>query len=106
MKKINIKKPEFKKCSSGSCSFKDTVKKKLDYKTALLKKFFAFLKPKKSDNTNKILIKIILWPLAVLLGFFIITFVIYFFNLDMKAMALVEPLFQKHYDKMPRNQYI
>ena len=44
----------------------------------------------------------------VLLGvvFFVVTFVVYFFNLDMKATALLEPFFAKHYDAMQRNQYI
>lgn len=44
----------------------------------------------------------------VLLGvvFFAVTFVVYFFNLDMKATALLEPFFAKHYDAMQRNQYI
>ena len=37
---------------------------------------------------------------------FLLTFGIYFFNLDMKAMALIEPLLLKHYDTMPRKQYL
>lgn len=41
---------------------------------------------------------------AVLLGFFIITFTIYFFNLDMKLMAAVEPLLNKLYDKRKRER--
>ncbi len=53
----------------------------------------------------------ILWNVVlklVLLGavFFVATFVIYFFNLDMKATAMLEPFFAKHYDAMQRNQYI
>lgn len=37
-------------------------------------------------------------------GFFVVTFTVYFFNLDMKLLSKIEPLFIKHYDKMPRNQ--
>ena len=35
---------------------------------------------------------------------FSLTFVIYFFNLDMKLLSLVEPLLLNHYDNMPRKQ--
>ena len=44
--------------------------------------------------------------LALGVVFFVVTFVVYFFNLDMKATALLEPFFAKHYDAMQRNQYI
>ena len=44
--------------------------------------------------------------LLVVLGFFVVTFTIYFFNLDMKATAMVEPFFEKWYDKVERKQYI
>ena len=36
----------------------------------------------------------------VLVAFFVLTFLVYFFNLDMKLMALMEPIFLKHYDKI------
>ena len=49
---------------------------------------------------------VLLKVLLLGLGFFAVTFVIYFFNLDMKATALLEPFFAKHYDAMSRNQYI
>lgn len=38
---------------------------------------------------------------------FAVTFVIYFFNLDMKFLStFVEPILLKHYDKIPRKQYV
>ena len=37
---------------------------------------------------------------------FAATFTIYFFNLDMKATALLEPLLEKWYDRLERKQYI
>ena len=48
-------------------------------------------------------------PLLIVAGaaaLFAVTFGIYFFNLDMKFMALIEPLLLKHYDTMPRKQYL
>ena len=51
---------------------------------------------------TKFLLKLL--ELVVLL--FIGTFTIYFFNLDMKLIALIEPFLQKHYDSMPRNQSV
>ena len=54
---------------------------------------------------NKIT-KLILWLLGLLFGAFALTFTIYFFNLDMKLVALVEPWLQKHYDRVPRKQTI
>lgn len=44
--------------------------------------------------------------IGAVLGFFVITFGIYFFNLDMKAMSLIEPFLLKHYDNMPRKHYL
>ena len=38
--------------------------------------------------------------------FFVVTFVIYFFNLDMKATSMLEPFLEKWYDKLERKQYI
>ena len=44
--------------------------------------------------------------LLAALGFFVVTFTIYFFNLDMKATSKIEPLLLRHYDRMPRKQYL
>ena len=52
-------------------------------------------------------LKLLLKILAVPFALFVVTFVIYFFNLDMKFMTYaVDPILQKHYDKMPRKQYV
>ena len=52
-------------------------------------------------------VKIPLLVLAGLLGVFAVLFGVYFFNLDMKFMAYVaDPILQKHYDKIPRKQYV
>ena len=41
--------------------------------------------------------------LGVLTGFFLLTVVIYWFNLDTKAVKLLEKPMMKHYDNMPRD---
>lgn len=53
------------------------------------------------------MLKIVLIILAVLVGLFLLLFGIYFFNLDMKLIVnVLEPLFEKHYDKVKRNQKV
>ena len=54
---------------------------------------------------NKI-VKALLWVIAAVFGLFAATFTIYFFDLDMKLIALIEPFLQKIYDTRPRKQYI
>lgn len=46
----------------------------------------------------------ILIALGVIVGIFVLLFVVYMFNLDMKLTAMLEPLFIKHYDKMKRDK--
>jgi len=41
--------------------------------------------------------------LCALSGFFILTVIIYWFNLDTKAVKLIEKPMMKHYDSMPRD---
>ena len=50
--------------------------------------------------------KLLLRLLAVALGFFVVTFTVYMFNLDMKATSLLAPLLEKWYDHLDRKQYI
>lgn len=52
------------------------------------------------------LIKLILILLAVAVGLFILSFVVYFFNLDMKMMAAVEPMLNKMYDRRKRDRKV
>ena len=42
--------------------------------------------------------------LSVVLGFFVITFIIYYFNLDMKLVRVLYDLLGKHYDTMKRDK--
>ncbi|MBQ6468632.1 MAG: hypothetical protein IJJ50_01085 [Lachnospiraceae bacterium] len=55
---------------------------------------------------SKSILYFVLKLIAAVFGLFIVTFVIYFFNLDMKATSLIEPVFLKHYEKIPRKQYV
>lgn len=47
---------------------------------------------------------IVLIILAIVLAFFLITFGIYWFNLDMKLVRKVYDALWKHYDKMKRDK--
>lgn len=49
--------------------------------------------------------------LKILLGigiaavvFFLLTFIVYFFNLDMKAASVIMPVIEKHYDKVKKEK--
>lgn len=42
----------------------------------------------------------------VIVALFVITFTVYFFNLDMKLTAALFPLFEKHYDKVKRDKHL
>ena len=54
---------------------------------------------------NKAL-KALLYLLLTLSGLFVVTFVVYFFNQDMKLTSKIEPLLIKHYDRIERNQHL
>lgn len=42
----------------------------------------------------------------VLAALFVLSFLVYFFNLDMKLTAALAPLFDKHYDKIDRDKHL
>ncbi|MBQ4338027.1 MAG: hypothetical protein IJC37_01220 [Clostridia bacterium] len=47
---------------------------------------------------------VVLIILGVILALFVITFTVYFFNLDMKLIRKVYDWLQKHYDNMKRDK--
>ena len=49
---------------------------------------------------------VLLIIVIVLVALFVLTFTVYFFNLDMKLTAALYPLFQKHYDKVKRDKHL
>ncbi len=53
-----------------------------------------------------IILKVLLIVALVAVGLFVLTFAVYFFNLDMKLTALIEPLLLKHYDKIERDTHL
>lgn len=42
----------------------------------------------------------------IIVCLFVLSFLVYFFNLDMKLTAALEPLFLKHYDKIKRDKHL
>ena len=55
---------------------------------------------------SKAIMKFLLRLLLFALGFFVVTFTVYFFNLDMKLTAAIEPFLLKHYDKIERDTHL
>ena len=51
-----------------------------------------------------IVLKILGIVAIVVAALFVLTFLVYFFNLDMKLTAAIEPLMLKHYDKIKRDR--
>ena len=51
-------------------------------------------------------VKLPLILLAAAAAFFVVTFTVYFFNLDMKATSMLAPLLEKWYDRLEHRQYI
>ena len=64
------------------------------------------MKKKLQKKILNVLLSVLL-KLAIAGGvFFVVTFVIYFFNLDMKATSLLAPFLEKWYDRLEHKQYI
>ena len=58
------------------------------------------------EKILKVLLNVLL-KLVIAVGvFFVVTFTVYFFNLDMKATSMLEPFLEKWYDHLERKQYI
>ena len=55
---------------------------------------------------TEIIIRIAVIAVAVVFGLFVVSFLVYFFNLDMKLTAALAPLFDKHYDKIDRDKHL
>lgn len=52
----------------------------------------------------KTILRIVTKVFAVLAVLFGLSLIIYFFNLDMKAAAVLEQIMKRHYDKMKRDR--
>lgn len=58
------------------------------------------------NKVMKWIFKLLFRLLLVALGFFVVTFTVYFFNLDMKLTAAIEPFLLKHYDRIERDTHL
>ena len=54
----------------------------------------------------KTFLHVLLIIAIIIICLFILSLIIYFFNLDMKIAAKIEPLFEKHYDKIDRDKHL
>ncbi len=52
------------------------------------------------------MLKVLIIIAVVLLALWILSMVVYFFNLDMKLTSAIQPLLEKHYDKIKRDRKI
>ena len=52
------------------------------------------------------ILKILGILVVVFLALWILTMVVYFFNLDMKLTAALYPILEKHYDKVKRDKHL
>ena len=51
-------------------------------------------------------LKVLLIIAIIFVALFVLSLIVYFFNLDMKLTSALEPLLAKHYDKIKRNRKI
>ena len=58
------------------------------------------------NKVMKFIFKLLFRLLLVALGFFVVTFTVYFFNLDMKLTAAIEPFMLRHYDRIERDTHL
>ena len=58
------------------------------------------------NKVMKFIFRLLFWLLLVALGFFVVTFTVYFFNLDMKLTAAIEPFMLRHYDRIERDTHL
>lgn len=58
------------------------------------------------NNLKCKLLKALLGVSLGALGAFVVTFVVYFWNLDMKLTSVMEGILLKHYDKIDCDQHL
>lgn len=58
------------------------------------------------NNLKSKLLKALMHVSLGALGAFVVTFVVYFWNLDMKLTSVMEGIMLKHYDKIDRDQHL
>lgn len=53
-----------------------------------------------------LILNILKWIILIAAALFALTFTVYFFNLDMKLTAAIEPILLKHYDRIERDRHL
>lgn len=53
-----------------------------------------------------IIFKVLLIIAIVLAALFVLSLIVYFFNLDMKLSSLMPPILTKHYDRIKRKKRV
>lgn len=51
-----------------------------------------------------VILKVLLIIAIVIAALFVLSLIVYFFNLDMKLTSAIQPLLEKHYDKIKRER--
>lgn len=51
-----------------------------------------------------VILKVLLIVAIVMVVLFVLSLIVYFFNLDMKLTSAIQPLLEKHYDKIKRER--
>ncbi len=51
-----------------------------------------------------VMLKVLLIVAIVMAVLFVLSLIVYFFNLDMKLTSAIQPLLEKHYDKIKRER--
>lgn len=51
-----------------------------------------------------VMLKVLLIVAIVMVVLFVLSLIVYFFNLDMKLTSAIQPLLEKHYDKIKRER--
>lgn len=54
----------------------------------------------------KWILRLLIKLLLAAFGIFALTFVVYYFNLDMKLTSAMEPILLKFYDRVKRDQHL
>ena len=64
------------------------------------------IKRKRQRRRRRKALKLLLNLFLIVSGLFVVTFTVYFFNLDMKLTSMIEPFLLRHYDRIDRNQHL
>lgn len=61
---------------------------------------------RRKEAAMAIVLKVFLIVAIVFAALFVLSLIIYFFNLDMKLSSLMPPILTKHYDKIKRKKRV